>query len=587
MTERLGFRLAFLLSVALLPLGLIALSQTWQMAMDAESASETALIQRTSNAIGGEQAIVHGALGAAGALSQTVVENIANVTACSTMLRDFVARSPIYTFAGLVPADGKIRCSSAGEELDVSAHPILRKFAEAPRAQVNASMEGTVSREPVLMVSVPVTRDGVYLGMMVLSVPHRVLSSLRTGTGGPSDVDVVMMNQSGDVLLTEPRPMSAAEELLPADVSRDTLAGHQDPPIFRGRDGQGRERVFVAVPVVANLVYVLGSWDPERAQLSRDLISPATLLFPLTMWLTSLVVAYAAVDRLVIRHIRDLRGEMRRFALGRRDHLPQVPRNAPSEITEVSHTFQNLARIVMRDEAEREASLQEKTVLLKEIHHRVKNNLQLIASIMNMQIRRVREPGARSVLKSVQDRVTSLATIHRNLYQAESLSAVQADTLLGDIVRQMSVMTGEPGRQPEIETRFDPVSLYPDQAVPVALFTTEGLTNAMKYSTRTPAGDRRWIRVALVSTGPGKARLSVRNSRGGEEPVVNERTGIGTQLITAFAGQLGSQVEWTETEDSYEIAVEFDVAEFQHGIQQFPTSASGKVTNTPRDGRGH
>ena len=69
-------------------------------------------------------------------------------------------------------------------------------------------------------------------------------------------------------------------------------------------------------------------------------------------------------------------------------------------------------------------------MLLKEVHHRVKNNLQLIASIINMQIRVIDHDDAKRVLRSVQDRVASLATIYRNLYQAEHLDSVQADLLI-------------------------------------------------------------------------------------------------------------------------------------------------------------
>ncbi|MFD2440547.1 histidine kinase dimerization/phosphoacceptor domain -containing protein [Paracoccus kondratievae] len=112
----------------------------------------------------------------------------------------------------------------------------------------------------------------------------------------------------------------------------------------------------------------------------------------------------------------------------------------------MSQTFHNMARILIRDEEAMEAAVNEKTVLLKEVHHRVKNNLQLIASIINMQIRVIDHDDARRVLRSVQDRVASLATIYRNLYQAEHLDSVHADRLIKDIINQMANATLGPGR---------------------------------------------------------------------------------------------------------------------------------------------
>src|SRR5690606_12464548 len=165
----------------------------------------------------------------------------------------------------------------------------------------------------------------------------------------------------------------------------------------------------------------------------------SAILFTLALFFVSLTVAYFAVDHLVLRHVRELRGQMRHFAVGDRTQLPRVIREAPTEIADVSQTFHNMARILIRDEEQMENAVAEKTVLLKEVHHRVKNNLQLIASIINMQSRLLADPDAKSVLRSVQDRVASLATIYRNLYQAEHLDAVEAGRLIADIVNQMMV----------------------------------------------------------------------------------------------------------------------------------------------------
>ncbi|WP_126975225.1 sensor histidine kinase [Frigidibacter oleivorans] len=562
-TERLGFRLAFLLSVALLPLGMIALAQTWQMARDADKAAEQALIQRTSDAVASERAILENALGASAALIPSVLDRIGDADACSQVLTDFVNRSPIFSFAGLIETDGMMRCSSSEIPRDMSDTPTYRSFMANPGAQVTANERGRVTGQPVLIVSQPVTRDGVLLGLLTISVPHATLQALRSG-GGQRDrsLALVMFTSDGTAVFSNDHSLGDTDVVLPQGLDLTVLA-EAGTQVFRGRDHEGKNRVFVVFPAVPGLVNVLGSWPAEAVQLGRDLIAPTTLLFPLTMWLTSLVVAYAAIDRLVIRHVRELRGQMRRFALGRRNTAPEVLASAPAEIADVSQTFHNLARILIRDEAELEASLQEKTVLLKEVHHRVKNNLQLIASIMNMQIRQVKEPVARAVLKSVQDRVASLATIHRNLYQAETLSAVQADKLLGDIVSQMTLMTVTPGSNLRIETEFDPVILYPDQAVPVSLLATEALTNAIKYAVP-PAGETASrIRIALKADGDRHAILSVTNSRGPGAPAeAAPHSGLGTQLIDAFAGQLGSAVELDGSDECYRLSLRFEVAQF-------------------------
>ena len=248
---------------------------------------------------------------------------------------------------------------------------------------------------------------------------------------------------------------------------------------------------------------------------------------------------------------------MRRFAIGARSVPPPVLTDAPAEIEDMSQTFHNMARILIRDEEAMEASVNEKTVLLKEVHHRVKNNLQLIASIINMQIRVIDHDDAKRVLRSVQDRVASLATIYRNLYQAEHLDSVQADLLIRDIINQMANASVGPGAGLRIDTRLEPLVLMPDQAVPLTLLATEAFTNALKYSGASDPSAQPWVRVSLRADGPKSAVLEVENSVA--KTTEAEGTGLGSQLIEAFATQLGGSAEQETSGDRFLLRLRFKV----------------------------
>ena len=115
-----------------------------------------------------------------------------------------------------------------------------------------------------------------------------------------------------------------------------------------------------------------------------------------------------------------------------------------------------------------EDTIHQKEVLLREVHHRVKNNLQLIASIMSMHLRKARTPETREVIKGLQDRVMSLATIHRELYQTVGVTDVHVDALLGSIARQVCALATGPGRRFETSLSFDSFEMTPDQVVPLS-----------------------------------------------------------------------------------------------------------------------
>ena len=537
-TEGLGFRLGTLLSVAILPLGLISLVQTLHLSREAERASEIALLGRTSAAAAGERALLQSALGAADALGPAVLETIEDPKACSDLMRGFIERSATYIYAGVTMVDGISACNSTTKPRDLTNSPHYLTFIRNPSTLVTSTQKGSITGRPVVIISQPLYRETELLGYVSLSLSQELLRSTHSMTREADGARIITFNQLGQILSSDGGDMGTA---LPRGQSLIALLARSETT-FREESATGESRVFSVVPVIPGLVFALGSWSPQSSGLSVRLSNMTAVIYPLALWAVSLAVAYFAVYRLVIRHIRELRSQMRRFAIGTRNAPPPVLHDAPSEIEDVSQTFHNMARILIRDEAALEASVQEKTVLLKEVHHRVKNNLQLIASIINMQSRVIDDADAKRVLRSVQDRVGSLASIYKNLYQAEHLDAVEADRLIGDIVNQMVNASVAPGQGLRVLTEIEPLTLLPDQAVPLSLLATEAFTNALKYAGANVGSEGPVVRVNLTSPEQGWAVLEISNSMG-EGAVPVEGTGLGSQLIEAFAMQLDGEAE--------------------------------------------
>ncbi|MGR3572312.1 sensor histidine kinase [Brevirhabdus sp.] len=557
-----------LLSVALLPLGLIAVMQTRALTNEIQTRSQLSLIALTRNAAAEERQLIQRAFGAARVLSEMIDLIADEPGTCTAYLSRYLDSEDGYTFVGYIPSDGRITCSSDGVEYDLSEQTDFKEMMVSAQPKVTISRlqpltaPETATSRTSISVNFPVVRNAVLLGYVTISLPHSQLSLAGAEVREEQPIELFTMNAAGDIL-TADGGVSDVSERLPANRSLSAFGGGPGAA-FVARNGAGQERVFAVVPIVSDTVYAIGSWDsrlPETAGIPVR-ISPA--LFPILMWLVSLGVSYFAVHWLVIRHVRSLRLRMRAFAQTRHILSPSTGTGMPAELLEMEDAFIQMTDTILRDEAGLENAVHEQRVLLKEVYHRVKNNLQLIASIMNMQMRQLHSPEAKAVLKRVQDRVLGLATVHRNLYQTDTLSEVRGDLLLHEVINQLVVVALPPDSGVEVTVRLDEFEVYPDQAVPLSLLATEAATNALKYLGR-PEHGAPWMRINLTMSEDSTVCLTIANSKG--EPVSTsnpaESSGLGSRLIKAFGQQLLGDVEVKETETEYTVTLRFRVSDFE------------------------
>ena len=550
MTDRLAVRLLLLLSLALLPLGLIAVHTTAEALKTARQGAERALIGLTADAVAGKRALIESALSSGRALGPLVIERLDDLEECHALLGDYVSRSGVYNFAGFIEADGHMRCVSSGEATDFSARATFQELLDQPRTIVTAMTRGTATDEAVVIATQPVYSGTSLEGFLSISISQRSLQLMGRATLEEVPRHMVLFNQAGQLISGNAEISTTAPGYLPASVELVDFVGGGNQ-VIQGKGADGQRATFAVAELIPGRLYALGTWPEGSAgpTMARAMVVP--MLFPVLMWIASLGVLYFAIYQLVIRHVRQLNRQMRRFALGHRDAEPDLPVSAPSELRELGSTFRKMTWIIARDEAEREADLAEKTVLLKEVHHRVKNNLQLIASILDLQMRQLEDTGARRVLQSVQDRVLGLATIHRSLYEETQLSALQADRILADILRQLLSMGTSPGSGLDVSAQLDPLRIEPDRLVPLTLLLSEAVTNALKHIGSAGNGNAPWLDIRLQADGQN-AELTIVNSVGAFKPGATDTgasTKLGNELIDAFALQLDAQVTRSRVQD--------------------------------------
>jgi two-component sensor histidine kinase len=551
--------MASLLSLALLPVGLIAVVQTQSVTNQGKRNAEMALLALTEQAASSERLALKQARGVVEGLQYVLPDMLGDPEQCSATLRALVDGSDRFSFVGFIPVSGFMTCSSSDRQMDANRFEIFAEMVANPRLRITATSDGEISNTSVV-VSQPVFTGASLAGFITISIPHAAM--LEASPARLAELrQVVTFNADGDILsIMFPAASGTSVSYLPATLNLLDLVG-QSGRAFRTTDPSGRELIYTHTPIAEESLYVIAAWYTSTSLFFRTGSGLLNIAFPVMMWIVSLAVALFAVHRLITRHLRVLSRRMNLFAASR--HLPAegLEENAPSEIKVIQLAFRDMADSILHDEAALEDTVREKVVLVKEIHHRVKNNLQLISSMINMQIRTVKTAEAKNALRRIQDRVLSMATIHQDLYRTNAKGLVNASHLVREVMEK-SVALDVAGEKFDLELRIDDIWLFPDQAVPLSLLAAEATVNALKHTANLPAKDR-WIK-AEFRIGDGMAlHFSISNAIGPAQPDDQPpQTGMGNRLIRAFATQLAADIDVIETLDSYSVHVNFQAAEF-------------------------
>lgn len=218
-----------------------------------------------------------------------------------------------------------------------------------------------------------------------------------------------------------------------------------------------------------------------------------------------------------------------------------------AEVAETSNIYLK-KQIINRQKIEEKLlhSLKEKEVLLNEVHHRVKNNLQVISSILNLQSTYVTDPNTQDVLRESQSRIKSMAFIHESLYQTKDFSGIKFSDYIINLSNSLVhayISTGEPVK---LNLTIEDVFLNLDQAVPCGLILNELVSNALKYAFLNTT--KRIINIGLRKIG-NDVEIKVSDSGSGLPEDIDYRNTktLGLQLVITLVDQLNGKIKLDNT----------------------------------------
>ncbi|MFA4893267.1 sensor histidine kinase [Brevundimonas sp.] len=543
------FRLGSAMAIALLPILVLGAFQAQSAfsAQDVERRSDLQLAAERTAA----NAKSH--LDSTGVLLQALRPEALEVF-CEPRLTDLVERLEDLDGLARLTATGVTTCASRG--LRQASPPWLVQAPDSPwflrlkggEGMVLARAPAAAGRSPGLIVAIRLERPlGAFDGAMVALLP---LASLQP------DVDDPALPEGSQAALTD----GDGRLLTATEADAFVLSGGQSltgwvgrarsgaSAIFEADDALGRHRVYAGAALAGRDVYALLS-APAPGLLSWARLNPVgALLVPLLAWFIAFGAVMLVSERIVIRWLNYLERIAAIYARGRFNVRPLQAMNAPAEIRALARTLDELAESIVTRDAALTASLAEKDALMREIHHRVKNNLQIISSLLSMQQRALTDPASKAAVGDTRQRISALALIYRTLYQSDDLRYADARIFLTELVGQL--VASEAGRGIVVTSSVEADSLVvdPDKLAPLALWLVEAVTNAQKHAF---AGRGGALQVRFHVRGD-KSVLEVQD----DGPGVSEtfRAGVGRTLMGAFAKQLRGEVEMVPAEGGGTIA---------------------------------
>lgn len=187
--------------------------------------------------------------------------------------------------------------------------------------------------------------------------------------------------------------------------------------------------------------------------------------------------------------------------------------------------------------------LSQKEVLLKEIHHRVKNNLQIISSLLSWQVDMIEDPQVLRIIKDSQSRISAMAMIHERMYQSSDLAQMAFDEYLHQLVSYAFSVYGHPTQGIQLRFAIEPVALNLETALPCGLIAYELVTNALEHAF--PEERSGTVQVTLARLSPGQYQLTVQDDGIGFPPDVDFRhtNSMGLQLVCGLTQQIKGTID--------------------------------------------
>ncbi|HET7083908.1 MAG TPA: sensor histidine kinase [Rhizomicrobium sp.] len=522
-------RLQAIITLALLPVVLVSIFQGVARArIDVDNVRDK-LLQSARTVAAGDQNLLAAAeqvLRAVGSLSEVRGMN----GNCDGVLSDTLIGVRYFSNLSRIDADGRVACSAMALAHGMSAkdYEVFQKAQKTDGMVVSNELISRVTGQPVIGAMLALRKpDGSFDGTVAITLDVHWIEYMMRAGNLPRGAVVAVYDRSGKVIATNNKQVGAV-------IAKAALSSGADPNgVSSAVDGRGDLWRFGNASLMGDSIFVAFAMGESRLFSSTYLHVGLDFALPILMIGFAWVAIWLATDRQVTQWISYLRRIAAAYRAGHYAIRPDLA-EAPVEFKLLGDALSEMAEGIQdRDRRLREA-VEVKTTLIKEIHHRVKNNLQIVMSLLSIQANQVKDLVAKEALLQAQTRINALALVHRILNELEDQSTLDIKQLLEELAHQIAGGMSNDNVRVDVDVESRVVS--GSVAVALALFTVEALTNIFKHAF--PDEKQGVITVSMAPAPDGKLKLIIADNGLGFAAAETGRS-VGSRLIKTFGLQLG------------------------------------------------
>lgn len=395
---------------------------------------------------------------------------------------------------------------------------------------LSAPFVGPIAKRRVIIAMQPLfSSSGTYIGSVTAAISLAWIETALREQTSASNILIGIADADGKIVMSSGPRRFQKIDLGKSFGAANTVESYE-----------GGKWLYSSAPLYENQLHVVYAEQAEPLTVPLREQLRAGILWPFLAVALTMLAVWIGVNKMVVRWLTELGQVTRQFARGDySERLAQFAK-APPEIAEAGADLHLMAQAIVQRSAALEGSLEATRAMAREVNHRVKNNLQMIMSLLALQSSQVTNDEARTVLDQTRVRMAALALIHRLLYEKgedADQGEVDMDRVFKELCSQLHNSVGAHSNV-SLDCRSDVGCRPVDEAIPVALLAVEAVSNVYRHAF--PGDHSGSVKVSLSRT-DDIITLEVSDEGVGFDDATNQKM-MGMDLIRAFAEQLNGNL---------------------------------------------